>query len=110
MFNMDCLIFPPPGEKSPAECKRLHYGGKPPPRPPPLGYSCLCPPADDSWNFPAVGFAVRSAKRGVPPRRKITAKEIGIKKRIRKKMMKNPGRYKLHQYLKYAHQWASSIA
>jgi len=46
----------------------------------------------------------------VPPRRKITAKEIGIKKRIRKKMMKNPGRYKLHQYLKYAHQWASSIA
>lgn len=32
-----------------------------------------------------------------------------MKKRIRKKMMKNPGRYKLHQYLKYAHQWASTI-
>ena len=24
-------------------------------------------------------------------------------------MMKSPGRYKLHQYLKYAHQWASTI-
>lgn len=32
-----------------------------------------------------------------------------MKKRIRKKIMKNPGRYKLHQYLKYAHQWASTI-
>lgn len=32
-----------------------------------------------------------------------------MKKRIRNKMMKNPGRYKLHQYLKYAHQWASTI-
>ena len=33
-----------------------------------------------------------------------------MKKRIRNKMTRNPGRYKLHQYLKYAHQWASSIA
>ena len=32
-----------------------------------------------------------------------------MKRRIQKKMMKNPGRYKLHQYLKYAHQWASTI-
>ena len=28
-----------------------------------------------------------------------------MKKRIKNKMMRNPGRYKLHQYLKYAHQW-----
>ena len=28
-----------------------------------------------------------------------------MKKRIRNKMMNNPGRYKLHQYLKYARQW-----
>lgn len=33
-----------------------------------------------------------------------------MKKRIRNKMMKNPSRYKLHQYLRYAHQWASAIA
>lgn len=33
-----------------------------------------------------------------------------MKKRIRKKIMKNPGRYKLHQYLKYAHQWAGIFA
>lgn len=29
-----------------------------------------------------------------------------MKQRIRKKLVKNPGRYRLHQYLKYAHQWA----
>lgn len=34
---------------------------------------------------------------------------LEMKKRIRNKMMKSPGRYKLHQYLKYAHQWASTI-
>lgn len=33
-----------------------------------------------------------------------------MKKRIRNKMMNNPGRYKLHQYLKYAHQWVISLA
>ena len=33
-----------------------------------------------------------------------------MKKRIRNKMMKNPERYKLHQYLKYAHQWASPVS
>lgn len=31
-------------------------------------------------------------------------------KRIRNKMMNNPGRYKLHQYLKYAHQWADTVS
>ena len=25
-------------------------------------------------------------------------------------MMNNPGRYKLHQYLKYAHQWADTVS
>lgn len=24
--------------------------------------------------------------------------------------MNNPGRYKLHQYLKYAHQWADTVS
>lgn len=24
-------------------------------------------------------------------------------------MLNNPGRYKLHQYLKYAHQWVISL-
>lgn len=33
-----------------------------------------------------------------------------MKKRIRNKMMNNPGRYKLHQYLKYAHQWADTVS
>lgn len=33
-----------------------------------------------------------------------------MKRRMKRKMMKNPGRYKLYQYLKYAHQWASTIA
>lgn len=33
-----------------------------------------------------------------------------MKKRIRNKMMNNPGRYKLHQYLKYAHQWTDTVS
>lgn len=33
-----------------------------------------------------------------------------MKNRIKKKLLKYPDRYKLHQYLKYAHQWASEIA
>ena len=33
-----------------------------------------------------------------------------MKKRIRNKMMKTPGRYKLHQNLKYAHQWCCALA
>jgi hypothetical protein len=33
-----------------------------------------------------------------------------MKKRIRKKMLSGPSRYKLHQYVRYAHQWASAIA
>ena len=33
-----------------------------------------------------------------------------MKIRIRNKVMKNPGRYKLHQYLKYARQWASTVS
>nr|DAL88051.1 MAG TPA: hypothetical protein [Caudoviricetes sp.] len=37
-------------------------------------------------------------------------KKIEMKKRIRNKMMNNPGRYKLHQYLKYARQWVISLA
>lgn len=32
-----------------------------------------------------------------------------MKKRIRKKMLSDPSRYKLHQYVRYTHQWASSI-
>lgn len=30
--------------------------------------------------------------------------------RTSKKRNKYPGKYKLHQYLKYAHQWASKVA
>ncbi len=32
-----------------------------------------------------------------------------MKKRIRNKMMNNTGRYKLHQYLKYARQWTVTV-
>jgi len=58
----------------PAECLRLHYGGKPPPRPPPRNYSRfslllrIAPAAFPADRFrpaacrksSAVGFAVRS--------------------------------------------------
>lgn len=33
-----------------------------------------------------------------------------MKRRIRKKMLKYPYRYKLHQYLKYSHQWCCALA
>lgn len=33
-----------------------------------------------------------------------------MKNRTRKKMLKFPERYKLHQYLKYACRWVSSLA
>lgn len=32
-----------------------------------------------------------------------------MKNRIRKKMLKNPERYKLHRYIKYARQWACAL-
>ena len=33
-----------------------------------------------------------------------------MKRRIEKKMQKYQHRYKLHQYLKYAHQWCYALA
>lgn len=33
-----------------------------------------------------------------------------MKRRIRKKTLKYPYRYKLHQYLKYARQWCCALA
>lgn len=33
-----------------------------------------------------------------------------MKNRIKKKLQKCPNRYSLHQYLKYAHQWVSTLS
>ena len=61
----------------PAECKRHHCGGKPPPRPPPLSYPCLSRfPAGfpTSCGFPVpADFALRRARLTVCTMRTVFA-------------------------------------
>ena len=56
-----------------SECLRLHYGGKPPPRPPPRSYSRLfVPPSDCACRRARLTVSTlrhtEVSRRGVPPR------------------------------------------